>query len=82
MIIITHLIIKPPPLANGHGRYITHNCYTRTGACFRWGISVTPNRYKFVTTAFLERLRNGRFAPETAVRRFQNKNGHLDPEVL
>jgi hypothetical protein len=38
--------------------------------------------HKFVTVSLLKRLRNGRFAPETAVRRFQKQNGHLDQEVV
>jgi hypothetical protein len=25
-----------------------HNRYTRTGTCFRWGMTVTYNRYKFI----------------------------------
>jgi hypothetical protein len=41
------------------------------------------SRYKFETVSLLKRLSNGRFASETAVRRFQNqkRNRHLDPEV-
>jgi hypothetical protein len=40
--------------------------------------------YWFVTVSLLKRLRNGRFTSETAVRRFQfqERNGHLDPEVV
>jgi hypothetical protein len=47
-------------------------------------MAVTYNRYKFVTVSLLKRLRNGRFASKTAVRRFQNqkRNGYLDPEVV
>jgi hypothetical protein len=30
----------------------------------------------------LKRLRNGHFTSETAARRFQKRNGHLDPEVV
>jgi hypothetical protein len=41
------------------------------------------NRYKFVTASLPKRLRNGRFASETAVRRFQKRNRHLGhPEAL
>jgi hypothetical protein len=63
MINITHLRIKPLPLTNGHGRYITGNG--------RWGMAVLYGRYKFVTVSLPKRLRNGRFTSETAVRRFQ-----------
>ena len=45
-----------------------HNRYTRTDTCVRWAMAVTYNRYKFVTVLLLKRLRNGRFASETAVR--------------
>jgi hypothetical protein len=45
-------------------------------------MAVTHSRYKFVTVSFPKRFRNGRFTPETAVRRFQKLNRHLDPEVL
>jgi hypothetical protein len=43
---------------------------------------VTYNRYKFVTVSVPKRLRNGRFASETAVRQFQKRNGYLDPEAV
>jgi hypothetical protein len=46
------------------------------------GMAVKYNRYKFVTVSLPKRFRNGRFTSETAVRRFQNFNGHLDPEVV
>ena len=77
--------IKPSPLANGHGRYKTVTCYTRTGTCFRWVMAVTYSRNKYVVTvslsiSLLKRLRNGCFTSETAVRRLQKQNGHLDPE--
>ena len=39
-------------------------------------------RYKFVTVSLPKRPLNGRFTSETAVRRFQNLNHHLDPEVF
>ena len=45
-------------------------------------MAVTYNRYKFVTVSLPKRLRNGRFNSETAVRRFQKRNRHLDPEAL
>jgi hypothetical protein len=45
-------------------------------------MAVTHNRYKFVTASLPKRLRNGRFTSETAVRRFQKRNGYLDPEVV
>jgi hypothetical protein len=45
-------------------------------------MAVTYNRYKFAIISFLKRLRNGRFTYETAVRRFQKRNGYLDPEVV
>jgi hypothetical protein len=37
---------------------------------------------KFVTVSILKRSHNGRVASGTAVRRFQKRNGHLDPEVV
>jgi hypothetical protein len=45
-------------------------------------MAVTYGRYKCVTVSLPERFRNGRFTSETAVRRFQKRNRHLDPEVL
>jgi hypothetical protein len=45
-------------------------------------MAVTFNRYKFVAVSPPKRLRNGRFASETAVRRFQKRNGQLNPEAL
>ena len=45
-------------------------------------MDVTYNRYKFITVSLPKRFRNGRFKSETAMRRFQKRNGHLDPEVL
>jgi hypothetical protein len=45
-------------------------------------MAVAHNRYEFVTVSLPKRPRNGRFISETAVRRFQKRNGHLDPEVL
>jgi hypothetical protein len=45
-------------------------------------MAVTHGRYKFVTVSLPKRLRNGRFNSEAAVRRFQKRNGHLNPEAL
>jgi hypothetical protein len=48
-------------------------------------MAVAYNRYKFVTVSLPKRLRNGRngrFAFEFAVRRFQKQIRHLDPEVV
>ena len=66
---VTHLRIKPLALASGHSRYTTHNRYTRTEACVRWGMAVTHNRYKFVTVSLPRNAHapcNGRFTSETA----------------
>jgi hypothetical protein len=72
--------IKPLPLANGHGRYTaainratTERILDSVG---EWPLHVTYKRLKFITTSLLKRLvyvlRDGHFASETAVRRFQN----------
>jgi hypothetical protein len=47
-------------------------------------MAVAYSRYKFVTVPLLKLkwLRNGRFTSENAVRRFQKRNGYLDPEVV
>jgi hypothetical protein len=45
-------------------------------------MAATHGHYKFVTISILKWLRNGRFTSETAVRRFQSLNRHLDPEVV
>jgi hypothetical protein len=45
--------------------------HVRTDACFRWGMAVAHNRYKFVTVSLPKRLRNGRFTSQTAVWWFQ-----------
>ena len=45
-------------------------------------MAVTYNRYNFLTVSLPKQLRNGRFTSETAVRRFQKRNRHLDPEVV
>jgi hypothetical protein len=51
------------------------------GACVRWGMAVTYGRYEYVAVSLPKRFRNGRFNSETAVQRFQKRNGHLYPEV-
>jgi hypothetical protein len=48
-----------------------HNRYSRTDIFVRWEMAVTYSRYKFVTASLPKRLLNGRFASETAVRRFR-----------
>jgi hypothetical protein len=45
-------------------------------------VTYTYNRYKFVAVSLPKRFRNGRFISETAVRWFQKRNRHLDPEVV
>jgi hypothetical protein len=45
-------------------------------------MAVAYNRYKFLTVSLLKRLRNGSFTSKKTVRRFQKRNGYLDPEVL
>jgi hypothetical protein len=47
-------------------------------------MAVAYNRYKPVTFLLLKppRTRNGHFTSETAVRRFQKRNGDLDPEAV
>jgi hypothetical protein len=40
---------------------------------------MSHGRFKFAIASLLKRLRDGRFTSETAVRRFQKRNGHLDP---
>jgi hypothetical protein len=54
------------------------------GTYIRWGweMAVTYDRYKCVAVSIPKQLRNGRFASETAVRRFQRYNRRLDPEVV
>jgi hypothetical protein len=75
----TRIRIKPLALAlaSGHGRH------TRTDTCVRWGMSFAYlSRYKLVTVSLPKQFRNGRFNPENALRRFQKRNRHLDPEAL
>jgi hypothetical protein len=45
-------------------------------------MAVTCNRYQCFAVSLPKRLRNGCFTSETAMRRFQKRNGHLDPEAL
>jgi hypothetical protein len=45
-------------------------------------MAVKYNRYKFVTVSLPKWFRNGRFTSETAVRRVQKLNRHLDSEVV
>jgi hypothetical protein len=77
--------IKLLALTSGHsdhGRYIAVT--PRTGIIFRWVMTVTYSRYKFVTVSLLKRLRNGRLASETAVPHMAVSEAkcHLDPEVV
>jgi hypothetical protein len=59
------LRIKPLPLTNGHGRYITIMIHPNGRLC-PLGNGVTFNRYGFVTVSIPKRFRNGRFNSETA----------------
>jgi hypothetical protein len=45
-------------------------------------MAVAYSRYKFVTVSLPKPFRNGRYTFETAVRRFQKQNRHLDPEAI
>jgi hypothetical protein len=81
MINITHLRIKPLALTNGHGRYITVTAERTPASVGEYPL----NRYiavKCLSVPFPKPPCNGRFASETADRRFQNWNRHLDPEVV
>jgi hypothetical protein len=81
MINITYNPFKNKTVGFGQRPRPLHNRYTRTGTFVRWGMAVTHSRYNF--KPFLpKRFRNGRFASETTVRRFQKLNCHLDPEVI
>ena len=64
--------IKPLPLANGHGRYITValELEQKLVSVGEWSLHKTVI---FLTASLLpvKRLRNGRFDSETAVRPFQ-----------
>ena len=58
----------PLALTNGHGRYTTatpERKLVSTGIR-EWPLRVAYNRYKFMAVSFPKRLRNGRFASETA----------------
>jgi hypothetical protein len=59
-------------LTNGHDRLRPN------GLSFPLVMAVTYNRYKLFPFHF----RSGCFSSETAVRRFQKRNGHLDPEAV
>jgi hypothetical protein len=66
---------------------LLHNRYTQTETCVRWGMTVTVQTYRrysyrLVTVSLLKRLRNGRSNFETALRWLQNRNRHLNPEVV
>ena len=78
---LTHLRIKPLALASDHGHYITVTPERALVSVGGWPLQIY-NRYKFVTVSLPERLRSVRFITETAVWRFQKRNGHLDPEVI
>jgi hypothetical protein len=43
-------------------------------------MAVTCSRYTFLIVSITKRLHKGRFNSETAARRFQKQNRHLDPE--
>jgi hypothetical protein len=82
-LVLTPFCQQNKAVAFGQRPQPLRNCYTQTDAFVRWGMAVTYNRHKFVTAALLKRLlRNGGYTSETAVRRFQKRNGYLDPEVL
>jgi hypothetical protein len=57
--------IKPLALASSHGRH------TRAEFFSVGGMAAAYSRYKFIAASLLERLRNGHFNSETAVRRLQ-----------
>ena len=70
--------IKPLPLANGHGRYITatpERALVSVGEC-PLHLAVT-----FLNVSLPKPPCKGRFTSETAARRFQKRNRHMDPEV-
>ena len=46
-----------------------------------WPLRIMHSRYEHLTDSVLKRLPNGRLNSETAVRRFQKRKIHLDPEV-
>jgi hypothetical protein len=45
-------------------------------------IAVARGRYKLITVSLQKKLRNFRLTSETTARRFQKRNGQLDPEVV
>jgi hypothetical protein len=77
-----HTRIKPLALASGHGRDITVTPERALVSVEELPLHITHKRHKLVTVSLPKLFRNGRFASETAVRRFQKQNGHLDPEVV
>jgi hypothetical protein len=64
------------------GRRMRREPNGEAGGVHHHGRCIYGNRYKFVTISLLKRFRNGRFTSETAMRRFQERNGHLDPKVV
>jgi hypothetical protein len=74
--------IKPLALASGHGRYITVTTERTLVSVGEWPLHIAYSRYNFLAASLPKRFRNGRFTSETAVRRFQKLNRHLDPEAL
>jgi hypothetical protein len=74
---------KPLPLANGHGRYMLHNRYTRTGTCVRWVMAVTYNTLIIIFLPF--RFLDGNVTATSLLKPpcgvFQKRNRHLGSEV-
>ena len=62
--------IKPLPLTNGHGLYMTVTPERTVFSVGGMAITYDRYRYKFVTVLLPKRLRNGCFTSKTAVRRF------------
>jgi hypothetical protein len=73
--------INPLTLTNGHGRYMAVTPEWTLFSVGEWPLHLTVINL-FVTVSLLKRFRNGRFTSETAMRRFQKRNDHLDPETL
>jgi hypothetical protein len=67
-------------LASGHGRYITVIPERALVSVGEWPLDVTV--INFLSFHFRNGFVTAGFASETAVRRFQKRNRHLDPEVL
>ena len=68
-------------LANGHGRYISVTPERKHASVGEFPLHIY-SRYEFIIALILKRLRDGRFASETDMRRFQKRTRHLDPEVV